>query len=176
MSRLNKNMKAILIPLYEWISAIIFILPRNKLFNLPKVLFLSMLGAKIGKRVTFYPGIKINPGRDITIGNDVDIAWGVIITTKGSVYIGDRTYIGYNSMIFSANHTVPQRPHKIFNSGHSLAPVTIKNDVWIGAGCIILPGVSIEEGAVVAAGSVVTKDVEKYTIVAGNPARIIKKR
>ena len=55
-------------------------------------------------------------------------------------------------------------------------PVIIENDVWIGANVIILPGVTIHEGSIIAAGAVVTKDVECYTIVAGNPAKVIKKR
>ena len=58
----------------------------------------------------------------------------------------------------------------------NLIPVIIENDVWIGANVIILPGVTIHEGSIIAAGAVVTKDVECYTIVAGNPAKVIKKR
>lgn len=165
-----------MIPIYELISGIIFSLPRNRLFNIIKKSYLLIQGANVGQRVTFYPGIKINPAKNINIGNDVDIAWGVLITTKGGVSIGDRTLIGYNSMIFSANHSIPTAPKKIFYSGHEVAPVQISNDVWIGAGCIILPGVSIGEGAVVAAGSVVTKDIEQFSIVGGVPAKLIKNR
>jgi acetyltransferase-like isoleucine patch superfamily enzyme len=64
----------------------------------------------------------------------------------------------------------------IFDAGHQNKKVTIANDVWIGANCIILPGVNIGEGAVVAAGSVVTKNVEPFSIVAGIPAKFIKQR
>jgi acetyltransferase-like isoleucine patch superfamily enzyme len=173
----GKNLiKSFAVPIYEVIGAIIFALPRNKMFNFFKVTFLVVQGATIGKRITFYPGIKINPAKNITIGDDVDLAWGIIITTKGSVFIGDRTFVGYNTMIFSANHTVPPAPEKIFLAGHQLSPVKIMNDVWIGAGCTILPGITVSEGAVVAAGSVVTKDVPEFTIVGGIPAKFIKKR
>ena len=158
------------------ISAIVFILPRHKLFNIVKSNFLRLLSAKIGKHITYYPGIKISPGTNLKLGDHVDLAWGVLITTAGGVEIGDRTLVGYNTMIFSANHVIPPGIDKIFYAGHEKKKVTIANDVWIGAGCIILPGVSIGEGAIVAAGSIVTKNVEPFSMVAGVPARLIKNR
>lgn len=130
----------------------------------------------MGKQVTFYPGIKINPGFNIRLGDHVDLAWGVLITTGGGVEIGDRTLVGYGTHILSANHVIPPRPGRIFDSGHEKKKVSIGKDVWIGAQCVILPGVRIGEGAVVAAGSVVTKDVEAFAIVAGVPAKKIKDR
>lgn len=158
------------------INQCIFDLPRHRFFNFIKSLFLRLQGCKIGKRVVFYPGVFINPGRNITIGDDVDIALNTLITTGGGVEIGERTLIGYNVQIFSANHVIPDKSQRIFDSGHICKPVKIHQDCWIGAGSIILPGVIIGEGAVVAAGSIVTKDVEAFTIVGGNPAKFIKKR
>lgn len=134
------------------------------------------LGSKIGKDITFYPGIKLSPGSNMAVGDNVDFAWNVLITTRGGIEIGDRVLIGYNTQIFSANHIVPALPDKIFYSGHKLEKVVIEKDVWIGAGCIVLPGVTIGEGAIVAAGSVVTKDVPKYAYVAGVPAKVLKYR
>lgn len=165
-----------LIVFFELVAALIFSFPRGYFFGWFKKLFLSVQGAKVGSNVTFYPGIKISPGRNLELGDNVDLAWGVLITTRGGVSIGDRSLIGYNTQIFSANHKVPLDKGMIFYSGHDFAPVQIGTDVWIGAGCIILPGVTIGEGAVVAAGSVVTKDVEPYSIVAGVPAKLIKFR
>jgi len=173
---MNKIVKNFLICSFEMVSAIVFILPRHKLFNIVKSNFLRLLSAKIGKNITYYPGIKISPGTHLTLGNHVDLAWGVLITTAGGVEIGDRTLIGYNTMIFSANHVIPPGIDKIFYAGHEKKKVTIANDVWIGAGCIILPGVNIGEGAIVAAGSIVTKNVEPFSMVAGVPARLIKNR
>ncbi|HEY6976492.1 MAG TPA: acyltransferase [Chitinophagaceae bacterium] len=169
-------MKNFFVCTYEVISFFIFALPRHKLFNPIKRLYLISQGAKIGKGITFYPGIKINPAKNISIGNLVDLAWGVLITTKGGVEIGERTLIGYNTMILSSNHVIPLVSEKIFHAGHVAKKVTIQNDVWIGAGCIILPGITIGEGAVVAAGSVVTKDIPSFTIAGGVPAKIIKQR
>ncbi|MCO5279268.1 MAG: acyltransferase [Saprospiraceae bacterium] len=173
---MKKDIKNILVCTYESFSFLIFALPRHKLFNLIKCNYLRLQGAKIGKHITFYPGIKINPAFNIKLGNHVDLAWGVIITTKGSVEIGDRSLIGYGTLISSANHVIPSNRARIFEAGHSPKKVVIENDVWIGANCVIVAGVHIGEGAVVAAGSVVTKDVEAFTIVAGVPAKLVKYR
>jgi acetyltransferase-like isoleucine patch superfamily enzyme len=161
---------------YEFVFSIIFILPRCKIFNPIKSSFLRIQGAKIGKWITYYPGIKIIPARNLIIGDYVDLAWGVLITTKGGVEIGDRTLIGYDSKIISSNHVIPINKGRIFDSGHDSKKITIGKDVWIGANSVVLPGVNIGEGSVIAAGSVVTKDVAPFTIVGGVPAKIIKNR
>jgi acetyltransferase-like isoleucine patch superfamily enzyme len=139
-------------------------------------MFLRIVGAKVGRRVVFYPGVWIAPGRKLVLGDDVDLATGVIVTTSGGVTIGARTLVGYRAQILSTNHVVPDGQAAIFTSGHEKKPVCIGEDAWIGAQAIILPGVSIGKGAVVAAGSVVSKDVDDYTIVAGVPARLIRRR
>jgi putative colanic acid biosynthesis acetyltransferase WcaF len=173
---MKKAFKYFLVSTYEVISSFIFVLPRHKMFNLIKSNYIRIQGGKVGKGITFYPGIKINPAKNITLGNHVDLAWGVLITTGGGVEIGDRTLVGYNTQIFTANHVIPPNREQIFSSGHNQKKVIIGKDVWIGAGCIILPGITIGEGAVVAAGSIVTKDILPFSIVAGNPAKIIKNR
>lgn len=161
---------------YELISSLVFALPRHKMFNLIKSNYMRIQGAKIGKQVTYYPGIRINPCRNISLGDRVDLAWGVIITTGGVVEIGSRTLIGYRTIISSANHVIPSNRGQIIDAGHEPHKVSIANDVWIGANCVITAGITIGEGAVVAAGSVVTKDVLPFTIVGGVPAKLIKKR
>lgn len=174
------NIKAIiknlLVCTYEDISFLVFALPRHKLFNLIKSSYLRIQGAKIGSKITYYPGIKINPARNITLGDNVDLAWGVLITTGGGVEIGDRTMIGYRTQVLSSNHNIPPNKGRIFGAGHSPSKIIIDKDVWIGANCVVTAGVHIGEGAVVAAGCVVTKDVPPFVIVGGVPARIIKER
>ena len=155
---------------------IIFLLPRFRTMNFMKSLFLRMFGSKVGKKVVFYPGVWISPPNKISIGNEVDLALNVLITTNGGVQIGDRTLIGYGTKILSSNHAIPNKNERIFNSGHINKEIIIEDDVWIGANCLILSGVRIGEGAVVAAGSVVTKNVDKFSIVAGVPAKVIKER
>lgn len=169
-------MKSIYVAFYELCLVTLFNLPKAKPFSFIKGLILNIVGAKIGRNTVIYPGVWIYPGKGLTIGNDVDIAFGVIITTKGGVTIGDRTLIGYRSQLLSANHNIPLGKGKFFGAGHTYGPIDIKNDVWIGANTIILPNITIGEGAVIAAGSVVTKDVSPFTIVGGIPARIIKIR
>jgi len=161
---------------YEAICRLIFSMPRYSIFNFIKAIFLKLNGAIVGKRVCFYPGVWIAPAKNLIIGNDVDIALDVLMTTSGGIKIGDRALIGYRTQILSTNHNIPDDRGIIFGSGHALKPVEIHADVWIGCNCIILPGITIGEGAIVAAGSVVTKDVVAYSIVAGNPAKLLKMR
>jgi len=137
---------------------------------------LRCVGASVGKRVVFYPGVWIVPGRKLILGDDVDLALDVLITTSGGVEIGDRTLVGYRTQILSSNHVIPPGKGNIFTAGHDKKAVTIGKDVWIGGNCLILPGITIGDGAVVAGGSVVTKDVEAFTIVAGVPAKLLKVR
>lgn len=168
-------LKSILVISYEMTARLVFSLPRYSFFNFIKKYFLLLVGARIGVRPVFYPGVWIAPGRNLVVGDDVDFALDVLVTTGGGVTIGDRVLIGYRTQILSTNHAINGR-EPIFSSGHVKQPVCIKNDVWIGASSIILPGVSIGEGAVVAAGSVVTKDVPAFAIVAGVPAKLIRYR
>lgn len=166
-----------LVVFVEMISWIIFQLPRFRLFNVFKSFYLRIFfRAKIGRRVIYYPSVWIFTGRNLVIGDDVDFAKDVLVTTDGGVSIGDRVLIGYRTQILSSNHNVPPKPERIFSAGHSKAPVVIDKDVWIGANCIILPGVTIGEGTIIAAGSVVTKSIPSFVYAAGIPARIIKER
>ena len=170
-------MKYFFVVLVETLSYFIFHLPRFRFLNSIKSIYLRFFfKSKIGRRVVFYPGIWIFTGRNFRVGDDVDFAKGVLVTTDGGVTIGDRVLIGYGTQILSSNHAVPSLPGRIFDSGHKKAPVVIEADVWIGANCIMLPGVTIGEVAVVAAGSVVTKNVVAFTYVAGVPAKHIKTR
>jgi acetyltransferase-like isoleucine patch superfamily enzyme len=146
------------------------------MFNRVKTLFLKINGAKVGEKVTFYPGVWIAPGRNLNVGDKVDFALDVVVTTGGGVEIGSRTLIGYRAQILSSNHRIPEQGTRIIDSGHEHKKVTIGCDVWIGANAIILPGVEIGEGAVVAAGSIVTKNVPPFAVVGGNPARVIRDR
>ncbi|WP_428469875.1 acyltransferase [Photobacterium minamisatsumaniensis] len=161
----------------EYISYLMFLLPRLRMFNLLKTFYLRyVFGSKIGKRTVFYPGVWIFSGRNFTVGDDVDFAKGVLLTTDGGLTIGDRVLIGYNSHVLTSNHRIPKLPKNIFNSGHVKKKVIIDHDVWIGANCTILPGVTIGSGSIVAAGSVVTKDIPENSFCAGVPAKVIKVR
>lgn len=152
----------------------IFSLPRFDTANAIKSLLLRFRGATVGRRVNYYPGVWITPARNLVIGDDVNISLGVIITTAGGVQIGDRTMIGYRTQILSSNHIVGSVKQGVFDTGKSYKDVIIGKDVWIGGSCVILPGIRILDGAVIGAGSVITKDVQERCMVAGVPAKMIK--
>jgi acetyltransferase-like isoleucine patch superfamily enzyme len=125
-------------------------------------------------------------GGEIEIGNDCYIGESAKIWSAKKIYIGNRVLISHNVNIFdSLTHPISaserhQQFLKIVSEGHpksidlSEAPVFIHDDAWVGAMSILLKGITIGEGAIVGAGSVVTKDVPPWTIVAGNPAQIIR--
>lgn len=171
-----KMFKPILVVSYEALMQIVFALPRYRTACLLKKLLLKGVGSKVGKRVVIYPGVWVTPGRNLILHDDVDLAKDVLITTSGGVEIGERSLIGYRTQILSADHEIPPAGERFPISGNVLGKVTIEKDVWIGANCIITRGVTVGKGAVVAAGSVVVKDVPANAIVGGVPAKVIKYR
>lgn len=118
-------------------------------------------------RLPFYSDF----GRNLTVGKNVFINSGVTFTDMGGITLEDNVLIGPKVTIVSVNHPLsPAHRH-----GLELKPVRIKQNAWVGANATILPGVTIGENAVVAAGAVVTKAVPANTVVAGVPAKVIKK-
>jgi len=99
-----------------------------------------------------------------------------VIYGHGGVEIGTHTLISPHVTIVSSNHRVGKIDESIMRAGNELLPTKIGRDVWIGANAVILGGVTIGDGAVVAAGSVVNRDVEAGAVVGGVPARFIRKR
>jgi acetyltransferase-like isoleucine patch superfamily enzyme len=173
---LPTSVKSFLVISYETVMSILFALPRYAACNYLKKIFLQMMGAQVGKRVVFYPGVWITPGRNLIIKDDVDFAKDVLITTSGGVYIGARTLIGYRTQILSMNHEIPVIGERFPASGNILKKVIIHEDVWICANCVITPGVTIGQGSIVAAGSVVAQDVIANSIVSGVPAKLLRMR
>jgi len=125
-----------------------------------------------GKSVDIEKNAKFSP--NISIGSYSGL--GINSLIQSGVTIGDYVMMGPNVSIYTKNHKSEIDKPMIFQGFDEEKPVVIGNDVWIGANVIILPGVKIGDGAIIGAGSIVTKNVEKYTVVAGNPAKIIKRR
>ncbi len=122
-------------------------------------------------------GVVINPpfrcdiGFNIEMGRNVRINSNCFFMDSNIIRIGDYVMVGPNVVIVTPNHS--KGPSERRRTGTISHPVVIEDDAWIGAGAIILPGVTIGAGAIVGAGSVVTKDVPAGVTVAGNPARRI---
>jgi len=132
-------------------------------------LFLGKTGKDFGISSPF----NCDYGYNIEIGENFYSNVNLVILDNAKVKIGDNAFIAPNVGIYTAGHPLDAEQR---NSGLEYAyPVTIGNNVWIGAGVSILPGVTIGDNAVIAAGSIVTKDVPSYCVVAGNPA-VVKKQ
>jgi acetyltransferase-like isoleucine patch superfamily enzyme len=112
----------------------------------------------------------------LTIGRGVAIPRGVTLDGRGRLTLGDHVLIGFDTTILTRTHRSDRLDVPVQHQGMDDAPVTIGNMAWLGTRSIVLPGVTIGEGAIVGAGSVVTHDVEPYAIVGGAPARFIRRR
>lgn len=111
----------------------------------------------------------------IEIGDNSGI--GVNCEINGSVKIGKNVMMGPEVVIYTSNHSFKDINIPMNEQGYSLEnPVEIEDDVWIGRRVIILDGVKIGKGSIIGAGSIVTKSIEPYSIVGGNPAKVIKSR
>jgi acetyltransferase-like isoleucine patch superfamily enzyme len=159
-----------------FVNLCLMCLPHAPITNSIKCELMALRGAKVGHRVKLLQGVWVDRFSSLTIGNDVSIAKDVIVVAIGGMNIGDRTMIGHGSKLISSGHKIPENRESMRFSGAYLKEVTIEDDAWLGTQVVILPGVTIGRGAVVAAGAVVTKDVPPFAVVGGVPATIIKMR
>jgi len=125
-----------------------------------------------GQNVALWKGVKVYNADKLFIGNDVAITEDVWINAQGGVYIGDGVLIGPRTIIVTMNHIFDRLDIPIREQGLEVQPIVIEDDVWIGAGCIILPGVQIGRGSVIGAGAVVTHDIPPYSVATGVPATV----
>lgn len=138
---------------------------------------LRRLGMKI-KDVEIGPMVTVWNPHNIVIGDRVTINENSLIVAGkyAKIIMGSDVLIAHGVCIIAQNHRFDQIGKNIRQCGYNEADIIIEDDVWLGAGATILKGVHIKEGAIIGAGSVVTKDVDPYTVVAGIPAKFIKKR
>jgi maltose O-acetyltransferase len=135
--------------------------------------FRKRLG-NLGKGSSLYPGVIVSYPQNVFVGEDVSIAPGVYLgaSSQGRITIGDRCAIAQGARIVTPTHDPDVLPINRIGINKN---VKIGQDVWIGTAAIILPGVTIHDGAIIAAGAVVAKDVPPDCMVGGVPARLIKK-
>ena len=145
----------------------------NGKYNPPekiRELFSKLTESEIDETFGLFPPFYTDCGKNIKIGKNVFINTCCRFQDQGGIEIGDGSLIGHNTTIATLNHDF--NPLKRQN----LTPSRVKigKNVWIGSDCTILPGVEIGDGAIIGAGSVVTKSIPANTIAVGNPARVIK--
>lgn len=141
--------------------------PRTRMDVLPFNKF------HLGDDSTIEDFTTINNGvGDIYIGHRTRIGLGC--TLIGPVHIGNDIRLAQNIVMSGLNHNYEDLSKPISEQGVTTAPIVVEDESWIGSNSVVLPGVTIGKHCVVAAGSIVTKDVPPYSVVAGNPARIVK--
>jgi acetyltransferase-like isoleucine patch superfamily enzyme len=155
-------------------------------FNLLEYATLNALsydGVEIGDNFTLgkyaiieCTGVLRNVGNSLKIGNNVGVNHYCFIGVRGNVTIGNNVIFGPRVNVFSENHNFDRKDVPIKNQGVTKDDTVIGNDVWIGANVSIMSGVKIGDGCVIAAGSVVTENIPAFSVIAGIPAKIDKKR
>jgi virginiamycin A acetyltransferase len=115
---------------------------------------------------------------DIKIGDNVFVNSGTVIYSGNGVSMGDNVLVGPNCSLVPVNHSFESRelPMRLQGFAPSKGGIVIEEDVWLGAGVVVLDGAVIRKGVVVAAGSVVSGEIRAFTIAAGNPCKIIRDR
>ena len=132
---------------------------------------LRLFGADIGKNVSIYPSTRIWSPRNLKVGDYGCLSHGVDCYNPGIITIGPHATVSQYSFLCTATHDITD-PHMRLVT----APITICSGAWVCADAFIGPGVTVGEGAVVGARAVTVKNVDGWTVVAGNPAKFIKKR
>ena len=130
----------------------------------------QITGSEIDETLRIFTPFHINYGKKTTFGRDCFVNFGCTFLALGGITIEDDVFIGPHCVLATEYH--PENPE----TRHSLLtkPIVVKRNAWLGANVTVLAGVTIGENAIVAAGSVVTKDVPDNMVVAGSPARVVR--
>lgn len=170
-------MKKIIRIIYKFLNKI-----KRAMYYVFVMPFRKALFASCGKKVRVLEGGKYNY-ENIHLGNNVFLGHNVtFMSTRAKIYVGDHSMITSGTYVITGNHRIdiPGRFMDTITDDEKRPEddqdVVFEGDNWVGVNCVILKGVTVGKGAVVSAGSVVTKDVPPYTIVGGVPAKVIRKR
>ncbi len=134
-------------------------------------LFSELIGKPVDPSFGLFPPFYTDCGKNITIGKNVFINSGCRFQDQGGITIGDGALIGHNVVLATLNHDFSPEKRSTLHP----APIVIGKNVWIGANAAVVPGVTIGNGAIIAAGAVVTKNVPENVVAGGVPAKIIKR-
>lgn len=146
----------------------------NASYHMPEeicTLMSKLTGKMVDESFAMFPPFYTDCGKNISIGKNVFINSGCRFQDQGGIVLGDGALIGHNAVLATLNHGLaPNERQDMFP-----APIRLGKNVWVGANATILPGVTIGDNAIIAAGAVVTKDVPENTVVGGIPAKSIKR-
>jgi maltose O-acetyltransferase len=148
------------------------VLLDNRVSGRLRAMLLRWNGAKVGKKCFVRGGLLIQESFALTLGDEVFINAGCCFDLTEPITLEDRVQLGFQVTLITGGHEIGTHESRAGN--HLARPIRIQSGAWIGARAVLLPGVTIGAGAVVAAGAVVTRDVPPDTLVAGVPARALR--
>lgn len=131
----------------------------------------DLLGS-LGEHTVIRPPLYVDYGVHLQVGSRTFVNFGLVALDVAGITIGDDVQIGPNVQLLTPTHPVDPEPRR--NKLEAAEPISIGNNVWLGGGAVVCPGVTIGENTVVGAGAVVTKDLPANVLAVGNPARVIR--
>jgi len=137
-----------------------------------KILLKELFG-HYGENVLIEPPFSVDYGSNISIGDGTFVNFGCVILDCAKVEIGSNVLFGPNVQIYCATHPIDPQP-RLEGKEYAL-PIKIGNNVWIGGGAILLPGITIGDHSTIGAGSIVNRDIPACVVAVGNPCRVVKK-
>jgi acetyltransferase-like isoleucine patch superfamily enzyme len=158
---------------WYWIRDMVTYTPGLVGYSVRNAFYRRYLKSGGGGELLIAPTAYLENVTEMSLGDNIQFGHGCWVAATGGLIIGHNSGIGPKVVIHTANHNFRDPGIRILDQGHDHKPVVIGNDVWIAAGAIVLPGTTLGDGVVVAAGSVVSGNVAPYSVVAGFPARKI---
>ncbi|CAN5703466.1 hypothetical protein BH11ARM2_BH11ARM2_06820 [soil metagenome] len=134
-------------------------------------MLLRLFGARLGSHVHIYPKVVVWAPWNLEVGDRVGVADGAELYNIAPITLEENVTVSQGAFLCTGSHDVEAPSFQLI-----ARPITVKREAWVAAQAFVGPGVTVGEGAVVGARTVVTRDVEPWTVVAGNPARVIKSR
>lgn len=161
----------------SYLFLVIYYLRDHKFISKLRINAFRLRGLQSGEDILLQSGVRLYGCRNIKIGDYSFFGRGTkLYAYNEKIVIGSNCLIADSVKIVTRNHLYSDVNNFINKQGYTNSPITIGDDVWIGFDCTILPGVNIGNGAIVAAGSVVTKNIPAMKIYGGIPAKLIKER